>query len=93
MPLPGIMETPWAIAVKLGETNFQRIMEEIHKDWMKSGRIVELEKKWHLPPTDYACTKRPSPEAEPVRESTGANQARDSQARDGVSRAEKSRGR
>jgi polar amino acid transport system substrate-binding protein len=54
MPLPGIMETPWAIAVRLGETNFQRFMEDIHRAWMKSGRIVELEKKWHVPATDYA---------------------------------------
>jgi polar amino acid transport system substrate-binding protein len=54
MPLPGIMETPWAIAVKLGEINFRKFMEDIHKDWMKSGRIMELEKKWHVPPTDYA---------------------------------------
>ena len=54
MPLPGIMETPWAIAVKLGETNLQKFMEDIHKEWMKSGRIVELEKKWSVPPTDYA---------------------------------------
>ena len=54
MPLAGIMETPWAIAVKLGETNLQKFMEDIHKEWMKSGRIVELEKKWSVPPTDYA---------------------------------------
>ena len=54
MPLPGIMETPWAIAVKLGETNLRKFMEDIHKEWMKSGRIVELEKKWNVPPTDYA---------------------------------------
>jgi len=54
MVLPGILETPWAIAVKLGETNFQKFLEDIHKDWMKSGRIVELEKKWGVPPTDYA---------------------------------------
>jgi len=54
MPLPGIMETPWAIAVKLGETNFQRFMEDMHKEWMRSGRIVELEKKWGVPPTEYA---------------------------------------
>jgi polar amino acid transport system substrate-binding protein len=54
MPLPGIMETPWAIAVKLGETNLQKFMEDIHREWMKSGRIVELEKTWHVPPTDYA---------------------------------------
>ena len=54
MVLPGIMETPWAVAVKLGEANLQKLMEDIHKDWMKSGRIVELEKKWGVPPTDYA---------------------------------------
>jgi polar amino acid transport system substrate-binding protein len=54
MPLPGIMETPWAIAVKLGEGNLQKLMEDFHKEWMKSGRIIELEQKWHLPPTDYA---------------------------------------
>lgn len=54
MALPGILETPWAIAVKLGETGFQKFMEDIHKEWMKSGRIVELEKNWGVPPTDYA---------------------------------------
>ena len=54
MVLPGIMEAPWAVAVKLGETNFQTLLEGMHKDWMKSGRIVELEKKWNVPPTDYA---------------------------------------
>jgi polar amino acid transport system substrate-binding protein len=52
--LPGIMETPWAIAVKTGEAAFQKVMEDISKEWMKSGRIVELEKKWGVPPTDYA---------------------------------------
>jgi polar amino acid transport system substrate-binding protein len=54
MVLPGIMETPWSVAVKLGEDGFKKMMEDISKDWMKSGRIVELEKKWHVPPTDYA---------------------------------------
>jgi len=54
MPLAGIMETPWAIAVKLGEAGLQKLMEDISKAWMKSGRIVELEKKWGVPPTDYA---------------------------------------
>lgn len=54
MPLAGIMETPWAAAVKLGEAGFQKVMEDLHKEWMKSGRIVELEAKWKVPPTDYA---------------------------------------
>ena len=54
MPLPGILETPWAAAVKLGEAGLQKMLEDTHKDWMKSGTIVALEKKWAVPPTDYA---------------------------------------
>ncbi len=54
MLLPGIFETPWAIAVKTGETAFQTLLEGMHKDWMKTGAIVALEKKWGIPPTDYA---------------------------------------
>jgi polar amino acid transport system substrate-binding protein len=54
MVLPGIMETPWAMAVKTGEAGLQKFIEDITKEWMKSGRIVELEKKWGVPPTDYA---------------------------------------
>lgn len=54
MPMTGIMETPWAMAVKPGETGFKTLLEGMTKDWMKSGRIVELEKKWGVPATDYA---------------------------------------
>ena len=38
-----------AIAVKLGEANFQKFMEDMHKEWLKSGRIVELENVTQLP--------------------------------------------
>jgi polar amino acid transport system substrate-binding protein len=55
MPLPGIMEAPWAMAVKLGEDGMKKFMEDITVEWMKSGRIVELEKKWKVPPTEYAA--------------------------------------
>lgn len=54
MVLQGMMETPWAIGVKPGEAALQKTMEDISKEWMRSGRIVELEKKWNVPPTDYA---------------------------------------
>ena len=54
MPLQGIYETPWAMAVKHGEDNLKKFMEDLTKEWIKSGRIVELEKKWGVPPTDYA---------------------------------------
>ena len=55
MPLPGIMEAPWAMAVKLGESGFQKFMQDMTVQWMKSGRIVDLEKKWGVPPTAYAA--------------------------------------
>jgi polar amino acid transport system substrate-binding protein len=54
MTLPGIMEAPWAIAVKMGESGMQKMMHDMTIEWMKSGRIVELEKKWGVPPTEYA---------------------------------------
>ena len=54
MPLPGILEAPWAIGVKMGEDRFKKVMEDISVDWMKTGRIVELEKTWGVPPTEYA---------------------------------------
>jgi polar amino acid transport system substrate-binding protein len=48
------METPWAMAVAPGEDKFAKLMSDMTKDWMKSGRIVALEKKWGLKPTDYS---------------------------------------
>ncbi len=54
MPLKGQMETPWAMAVKMGEDKFKTFMEGVHNDWFKSGTVVALEKKWNIPPTDYA---------------------------------------
>jgi polar amino acid transport system substrate-binding protein len=53
--LPGIMEAPWAIAVKPSEDRLKKFMEDISIEWMKSGRIVNLEKKWGVPPTAYAA--------------------------------------
>ncbi len=54
MPLPGIMETPWAMAVAPGEDRFAKLMSDMTKDWMKSGAIVAMEKKWGVKPTDYS---------------------------------------
>lgn len=54
MPLPGILETPWMMAVKNGEENFRKFMSDLTVEWMKSGAIVELEKKYGIAPTDYA---------------------------------------
>jgi len=39
---------PWGIAVKIEELNgpFGKFMADTIKDWLKSGTLVELEKKW-----------------------------------------------
>ncbi|MDR3522875.1 MAG: transporter substrate-binding domain-containing protein [Acetobacteraceae bacterium] len=55
MPLPGILETPWSINVKLGEEKFAKFMTDTSIDWMKKGTIVDLEKKWSVPATEYAA--------------------------------------
>ena len=54
MPLPGILDTPWIMAVKPGETAFKEFLEGVTKDWMKTGAIIALEKKWGITPTEYS---------------------------------------
>ncbi|MFE1599519.1 transporter substrate-binding domain-containing protein [Methylobacterium sp. ID0610] len=54
MPLKGILDAPWIMAVATGNTSLQTLMEATTKDWMKSGFIVEEEKKWGITPTDYS---------------------------------------
>ena len=54
MPLPGILETPWIMGVKHGETAFAKFLAETTMDWFKTGKIVAEEKKWGIAPTDYA---------------------------------------
>ena len=55
MPLPGITETPWAIAVAPGEDALAKVVSDLTIEWFRSGRIVDLEKKWGVPPTSYAA--------------------------------------
>lgn len=54
MPLPGILETPWIMAVKNGEDAFAKYLSETTIDWMKTGAIVDLEKKYGITPTAYS---------------------------------------
>lgn len=53
-PLPGILEAPWIMAVKNGEDAFAKFLTETTLDWMKSGLVVEEEKKYGIEPTDYS---------------------------------------
>lgn len=52
--LPGIKEAPWAMAVALGQDRFAKMLSELTEDWMRTGKIVALEKKWEVPPTAYS---------------------------------------
>lgn len=54
MPLPGVMEAPWILAVAPGEDKFAKFMTDTTLDWMKTGFIVNEEKKWGIEPTDYS---------------------------------------
>jgi polar amino acid transport system substrate-binding protein len=54
MPLGGILEAPWMMAVALGNDEMKTFLEETTKDWMKTGAIIALEKKWGIEPTDYS---------------------------------------
>ncbi|GLK69231.1 transporter substrate-binding domain-containing protein [Hansschlegelia plantiphila] len=54
MPLPGILETPWIMAVKTGEDGFAKFLSDTTVDWFKQGLVVDEEKKWGIQPTDYS---------------------------------------
>ncbi|HVX99473.1 MAG TPA: transporter substrate-binding domain-containing protein [Pseudorhodoplanes sp.] len=55
MTLPTIMEEPWGLAVKLEEREgpWGQFMSKMVEDWHRSGRLIELEKKWKIPASAY----------------------------------------
>lgn len=54
MPLKGILDTPWIMAVAPGQDAMKTFLEGVTKDWMKAGTIISAEKKWGIPPTEYS---------------------------------------
>lgn len=48
MPVPEIAPQPWGIGVKLEDKDspYADAVSEVVQDWHKSGKFVELEKKW-----------------------------------------------
>ncbi|AYO84406.1 transporter substrate-binding domain-containing protein [Methylobacterium brachiatum] len=54
LPLKGILDAPWMMAVAQGNTTLQAMVEAATKDWMKTGFIVAGEKKWGIEPTAYS---------------------------------------
>jgi polar amino acid transport system substrate-binding protein len=55
MPLPTILPDPWGLAVPLPERDkaFGRFMAGMVYEWHRSGRLAEIEKKWHLPASPF----------------------------------------
>jgi polar amino acid transport system substrate-binding protein len=54
MPLSSILVEPWGMGVAQGETRFEALLSELVREWHRSGRIQELEKRWNIPPSAYA---------------------------------------
>jgi polar amino acid transport system substrate-binding protein len=55
MPLPSEDYTPWALAVPLQERDglWGKFMAGMSYEWHRSGRLIELEKKWGIQASDY----------------------------------------
>ena len=54
LPLKGILDAPWIMAVAPGNTTLQAMVEGTTRDWMKTGLIVDEETKWGIEPTAYS---------------------------------------
>ncbi len=55
MPLETILEEPWGVAVKLEEREgpWGQVVAKALADMHRSGRMIELEKKWNIPASAY----------------------------------------
>ena len=55
MPLETIMAEPWGIAVRLEERDgpWGQFVSKTIEDWHRTGRMIELEKKWHIPASAF----------------------------------------
>lgn len=55
MPMMTEDDTPWALAIPKGELNgiWGNFMSGMMYNWHRSGRLIELEKKWGIQATSY----------------------------------------
>ena len=55
MPLQSEDDNPWGLAVPIAERDciFGNFMSGMTYNWHRSGRLIELEKKWGIQPTRY----------------------------------------
>jgi polar amino acid transport system substrate-binding protein len=55
MPLPGLLLSPWAIAIPQGEEGgeFDRLVGDAVADWHRAGLLIALEQEWQLKPSAF----------------------------------------
>lgn len=55
MPLPSEDPQLWAMGVRLEDLNgpFGKLLSQMSTEWLKSGHIIDLEKKWGIKPSPY----------------------------------------
>ena len=55
MPLETILSEPWGAAVKLEERGgpWGQFIAKTVADWHRSGKLIELEKKWNIAPSAF----------------------------------------
>ncbi len=53
-PLETQSYIPWGVAVRLGNPLFRSFVAETVADWHRRGLIIELEKKYDIPPSTWA---------------------------------------
>lgn len=60
MPLKTEDDNPWGLAVPLAERDclFGQFMSGMTFNWHQSGRLIELEKKWGIQPTQYLADQK-----------------------------------
>ena len=55
MPLPSEDPQLWAIGVRLADLQapFGKLLSEMGTGWLRTGRVLELERKWGIEPSPY----------------------------------------
>lgn len=55
MPLPSEDPQLWAIGVRLGDLTepFGKLLSQMGTEWLRSGHVLALEKKWGIEPSPY----------------------------------------
>lgn len=51
--LPTQDAMPWGMAIQYGDDDFYKFLVDTSIDWHRTGKIIELEKKWELPPSEF----------------------------------------